>query len=103
MLIYENVHIPKENLIGKPGMGFKIAMHTLDGGRIGIAAQALGIGQAAMDTAVKYSMERQSFGQPIAKLQMTQAKIADMAVKLESARLLNYKAAALKDAGQVCP
>ena len=97
----EDVHIPKENLIGKPGMGFKIAMHTLDGGRIGIAAQALGIGQAAMDTAVKYSMERNSFGAPIAKLQMIQQKIADMEVKLESARMLNYKAAALKDNGQV--
>ena len=100
-LIYDNVHIPKENLIGTPGMGFKIAMHTLDGGRIGIAAQALGIGQAAMDTAVKYSFERHSFGQPIAKLQMIQQKIADMEVKLESARLLNYKAASLKDAGKV--
>ena len=101
-LIFEDVHIPKENLIGKPGMGFKIAMHTLDGGRIGIAAQALGIGQAAMDCAVKYAMERQSFGAPIAKLQMIQQKIADMEVKLESARLLNYKAASLKDNGQVC-
>jgi len=99
-LIMEDVHIPRENLIGKPGMGFKIAMHTLDGGRIGIAAQALGIGQAAMDTAVKYSMERNSFGAPIAKLQMIQQKIADMEVKLESARLLNYKAASLKDNGQ---
>ena len=101
-LIFEDVHIPKENLIGQPGMGFKIAMHTLDGGRIGIAAQALGIGQAAMDCAVKYAMERQSFGAPIAKLQMIQQKIADMEVKLESARLLNYKAASLKDNGQVC-
>merc|ERR1711915_349437 len=66
----------------------------------GIAAQALGIGQAAMDCAVKYAMERQSFGAPIAKMQMIQQKVADMEVKLESARLLNYKAAALKDNGQ---
>lgn len=80
-------------------MGFKIAMHTLDGGRIGIAAQALGIAQAAMDTAVKYSLERKSFGTPIAKMQMIQAKIADMELKIESSRLLNYKAASLKDNG----
>jgi butyryl-CoA dehydrogenase len=101
-LIYEDVFIPTENLIGKPGMGFKIAMHTLDGGRIGIAAQALGIAQAAMDTAVKYSLERKSFGTPIAKMQMIQAKIADMELKIESSRLLNYKAASLKDNGLVC-
>jgi len=99
-VIMEDCVIPKENLLGKPGMGFKIAMETLDGGRIGIAGQALGIAQNAFDTAVDYSLKRQSFGAPIAKLQMIQAKIADMAVRIESARLLNYKAAALKDIGR---
>lgn len=99
-LIFDNVFIPDENLIGEPGFGFKIAMHTLDGGRIGIAAQALGIAQAAMDCAVKYSLERKSFNAPIAKTQMIQQKIADMEVKIESARMLNYKAACLKDSKQ---
>lgn len=96
-LIMDNVFIPDENLIGEPGFGFKIAMHTLDGGRIGIAAQALGIAQAAMDCAVHYALERKSFNAPIAKTQMIQQKIADMEVKIESARMLNYKAACLKD------
>jgi len=99
-VIMEDCVIPKENLLGKPGMGFKIAMETLDGGRIGIAGQALGIAQNAFDTAIDYSLKRQSFGAPIAKLQMIQAKIADMALRIESARLLNYKAAALKDKGR---
>jgi len=96
-LIFDNVFIPDANLIGQPGSGFKIAMHTLDGGRIGIAAQAIGIAQASLDCAVKYALERKSFGAPIARLQMIQAKIADMEVKIESARMLNYKAAVLKD------
>jgi butyryl-CoA dehydrogenase len=100
-LIYEDCFVPEENLIGEPGFGFKIAMNTLDGGRIGIAAQAIGIAQAAMDCAVKYSLDRKSFNVPIAKHQMIQQKIADMEVKIESARMLNYKAAALKDNGQV--
>jgi butyryl-CoA dehydrogenase len=99
-VIREECVSPKENLLGKPGMGFKIAMETLDGGRIGIAGQALGIAQNAFDTAIDYSLKRQSFGAPIAKLQMIQAKIADMAIRIESARLLNYKAAALKDKGR---
>jgi len=81
-------------------MGFKIAMQTLDGGRIGIAAQALGIAQNAFDTAIDYSSKRNSFGAPISKLQMIQSKIADMAVQIESARLLMYRAAALKDIGR---
>jgi len=96
-IIMEKVHVPSDNLIGDLGMGFKIAMETLDGGRIGVAGQAIGIGQAAMDIAVKYAAERESFGEPIAKHQLIQQKIADMEVKLESARMLNYKAAALKD------
>jgi len=99
-VIFEDCAIPKENLLGKPGMGFKIAMVTLDGGRIGIAAQALGIAQNAFDTAVDYALKRNSFGQPIAKMQMIQSKIADMALMIEQSRLMMYKAAALKDAGK---
>jgi len=99
-VIFEDCAIPKENLLGEPGMGFKIAMMTLDGGRIGIAGQAIGIAQNSYDTAVDYALKRNSFGQPISKLQMIQSKIADMAVRIEQSRLLMYKAAALKDAGK---
>jgi len=81
-VIFEDCQIPKENLVGEPGMGFKIAMKTLDAGRIGIAAQALGIAKNSFDTAVDYSAKRQSFGAPISKLQMIQQKIADMALKI---------------------
>ncbi|GFN73626.1 short-chain specific acyl-coa dehydrogenase, mitochondrial [Plakobranchus ocellatus] len=99
-LIFEDCEIPEENLLGKPGMGFKIAMQTLDAGRIGIAAQGLGIAQAALDCAVDYALKRNSFGMPIAKMQTVQMKIADMETRLESARLLTWKAAMLKDAGK---
>ncbi|KAH9525238.1 hypothetical protein Btru_000788 [Bulinus truncatus] len=99
-LIFEDCSIPEENILGKPGMGFKIAMQTLDAGRIGIASQALGIAQASLDCAVDYAMKRQSFGMPIAKMQTIQNKLADMEVRVESARLLTWKAAMLKDAGQ---
>jgi len=98
-LIFEDCKIPKDNMLGEPGFGFKIAMGTLDGGRIGIAAQALGIAQAALDAAAAYANERQAFGAPIAKLQAIQFKLADMATQLESARLLTWRAAALKDQG----
>jgi len=98
-LIMDNVRIPKDNLIGKRGDGFKIAMRTLDAGRIGIAGQAVGIAQAALDCAVDYAEQRQSFGKPINTHQAVAFKLADMAVKIESARLLMYKAARLKDAG----
>ena len=98
-LIFEDCRVPKENLLGSPGAGFKIAMTTLDGGRIGIAAQALGIAQAALDASVAYAKERQAFGAPIANLQAIQFKIADMATRLESARLLTWRAAVLKDQG----
>merc|ERR1719323_2845756 len=81
-------------------MGFKIAMQTLDGGRIGIAAQALGIAQNAMDVSIDYATKRQSFGAPISKLQMIQAKIADIGMRIELSRLMMYKAAALYDAGR---
>jgi butyryl-CoA dehydrogenase len=98
-LIFENCRLPKENLLGEPGAGFKIAMGTLDGGRIGIAAQALGIAQAALEASVAYAKERQAFGAPIEKLQAIQFKIADMALRIESARLLTWRAAMLKDQG----
>ncbi|KAF3429330.1 hypothetical protein E2986_05726 [Frieseomelitta varia] len=96
-LIFEECKLPKENILGEPGMGFKIAMTTLDGGRIGIAAQALGIAQASLDCAVEYAAKRQAFGNAIIKLQAIQQKIADMALKLESSRLLTWRAAILKD------
>lgn len=99
-LIFEDCRIPKGNLLGKPGEGFKIAMMTLDAGRIGIAAQALGIGQAALDCAINYAAKREAFGSPILKMQTIQMKLADMELKLQSARLLTWKAAALKDAGE---
>lgn len=96
-LIFENCRIPKENLLGKVGMGFKIAMKTLDGGRIGIAAQALGLAQGAIDETVSYVKERKQFGRPISKFQNTQFQLADMETRTEAARLLVYKAARVKD------
>lgn len=96
-LVFNNVKVPKENLLGEEGKGFKIAMNTLDGGRIGIAAQALGIAQGALDRTVKYVKERSQFGRSIAKFQNTQFVLADLAAKIEAARLLVYKAAWLKD------
>jgi len=96
-LIFENCRIPKENLLGKVGMGFKIAMKTLDGGRIGIAAQALGLAQGAIDETVSYVKERKQFGRPISKFQNTQFQLADMDTRTEAARLLVYKAARVKD------
>lgn len=99
-LIFENCRIPKENLLGKVGQGFKIAMQTLDGGRIGIASQALGIMQGAIDECVKYVMERRQFGKKIGQFQNTQFELADMATKAEAAKLLVYEAAATKDAGK---
>ncbi|XP_072443354.1 short-chain specific acyl-CoA dehydrogenase, mitochondrial isoform X1 [Chiloscyllium punctatum] len=99
-LIFEDCKIPKENILGEPGFGFKIAMQTLDSGRIGIASQALGIAQAALDCAVDYAEKRIAFGSPISKLQATQLKLADMGLALESARLLTWRAAMLKDNGK---
>ncbi|WP_250673257.1 putative isocaproyl-CoA dehydrogenase AcdB [Paraclostridium ghonii] len=98
-LIFENVKVPKENLLGKEGIGFKIAMQTLDVGRIGVAAQALGIAQGALDEAIKYTKERVQFGKPISKLQNTQFTLADMETKVNAARLLVYDAAEKKNAG----
>jgi len=96
-LIFNNVKVPKENLLGKEGDGFKIAMATLDGGRIGIAAQALGIAQGAYEHALEYSKERIQFGKPICQQQAISFKLADMATKLRAARLLIYSAAELKE------
>ena len=96
-LVFSDVKVPKENLLGKEGDGFKIAMSTLDGGRIGIAAQALGIAQGAYENALEYSKERVQFGKPICQQQIMSFKLADMATKLRAARLLIYSAAELKE------
>ena len=98
-LIFEDVHVPADRLLGKENGGFKIAMTTLDGGRIGIASQALGIAQGALDKAVAYMKERVQFGKPIATKQGLQWMVADMATEIEAARLLVRRAAFNKDAG----
>jgi alkylation response protein AidB-like acyl-CoA dehydrogenase len=97
-LAFTNVKLTADHLLGAEGNGFKIAMETLNGGRIGIAAQALGIASGAFEKAVKYSFERHAFGKPINQLQAIQFKLADMSVKIEAARLLTLRAARLKDA-----
>lgn len=99
-LIFENVRIPKSNLLGEVGKGFKIAMMTLDGGRIGIASQALGIAQGALDETVGYVKERKQFGRAIAKFQNTQFQLADMQTKTDAARWLVYSAATAKQEGR---
>lgn len=96
-LIFEDCRIPEENILGKKGQGFKIAMHTLDGGRIGIAAQALGLAEGALERTVEYVKERKQFGRAIGAFQNTQFQLADMATKVECAKLLVYKAALKKD------
>ncbi|MFI8711658.1 acyl-CoA dehydrogenase [Brevibacillus brevis] len=96
---FEDVRVPVENRLGEEGQGFKIAMMTLDGGRNGIAAQALGIAQGAYEHARNYAKERSQFGKPIASLQAIQFKLADMATKIEASRLLTYQAAWLEDQG----
>jgi alkylation response protein AidB-like acyl-CoA dehydrogenase len=98
-LIFENCRIPKENLLGKVGEGFKIAMKVLDSGRIGIGAISVGVAQAALDEAVKYAKVREQFGKPIAGFQAISFMLADMAMQTEAARQLVYHAASLKDAG----
>ncbi len=98
-VIFEDCRVPKENILGAMGDGFKIAMMTLDGGRNGIAAQALGIAQGALDHAIAYAKERKQFGRSIADFQAIQFKLADMATKVEAARLLTYQAAWLEDQG----
>ncbi len=96
-LIFDKVKVPVENRLGQEGMGFRIAMATLDGGRIGIAAQALGIAQGALDEVINYTKNRKQFNQSISQFQNTQFKIADMATQIEAARCLVYKAAQAKD------
>ena len=99
-LVFEDVKVPKENLLGELNKGFQIAMMTLDGGRIGIAAQALGIAQGAIDETVKYVKDRVQFGRPISKFQNTQFMLAEMKTRVDAARMLVYRAAAIKDAGE---
>ena len=99
-LIFDNVKVPKENLLGQEGKGFKIAMATLDGGRIGVAAQAVGIAQGAIDEAVKYVNQRVQFGRTISRFQNTQFTLADMQTKTDAARLLVWRAAAAEQNGE---
>jgi butyryl-CoA dehydrogenase len=101
-VVFENVRVPKGNLLGELHNGFPIAMDTLDGGRIGIASQAVGIARACLDAAVKYSKEREQFGQPIANFQAIQWKLADMSARIEASRLLVMKAAWLRDRKERC-
>ena len=101
-LVFEDCRVPASNIIGKEGQGMKIALGSLDGGRIGIAAQSLGISQTALDEAVFFARERQQFGRKIIDFQATRWKIADMATNLEAARLLVYRAARLRDIGNPC-
>ena len=101
-LIFEDCIVPKENLLGKEGAGFKIAMQTLDGGRIGIAAQALGIGEGAIDEAIKYTRERVQFKKRISSFQNTQFQLADMHTRMQAAQFLVYNAAMKKQAHERC-
>jgi acyl-CoA dehydrogenase len=99
---FSDVKVPKENLLGELGGGFKMAVTILNSGRIGVSFQSIGIAQAALDEAIKYSKERVQFGKPIAAFQAIQFKLADMATKIDAGRLLAYRAAMLKDAGEPC-
>lgn len=101
-VLFEDSRIPASNLIGEEGKGFTIALDTLDGGRIGISAQAVGIARACLDDSIEYAKQREQFGKKIAEFQGVQWMLADMGVKLEAARLLMYRAAFLRDNGQPC-
>ena len=101
-ILFENCRVPAENLLGEEGMGLKIALSGLEGGRIGIASQAVGMARAAFEAALAYAKDRQSFGQPIFQHQAVQFKLADMATQIEAARQMIRHAAALKDAGRPC-
>ncbi len=101
-VLLEDCRVPRENLLGARGEGFKVALSTLDGGRIGIAAQAVGIARAALEESVAYANERRQFGRPIGEFQAIQGKIADMATRIEAARLLTLRAAWLRDQGKRC-
>jgi butyryl-CoA dehydrogenase len=102
-LAFDDVRLGPENLLGKTGEGFKIAMNTLDGGRIGIAAQAVGIAQAALEHSIDYSKDREQFGRTLSKFQAIQFKLADMAMRIDASRLLTFRAAFVKDQGQAHP
>ena len=99
-LTFQNCKVPAQNIVWEEGKGFNFAMNTLNGGRIGIASQAIGIAEASLDAAVKYAKERKAFGQTISNFQAIQFMLSDMAVKVDAAKLLTFKAAALKDAGK---
>ena len=101
-ILFENCRVPAENMIGEPGQGYKIALSGLEGGRIGIASQSVGMARAAFEAALKYARERESFGKPIFEHQSVQFKLSEMAMQIEAARQLIWHAAALKDAGQPC-
>lgn len=101
-LVFEDCRVPESNVLGEEGMGMQIALGSLDGGRIGIASQALGIAQTALDEAVLFGRERMQFGKRLVDFQMTQAKIADMATNVDAARLLVYRAARMRDSGENC-
>ncbi len=101
-IVLENVRVGADAVLGKVDDGFKIAMDTLDGGRIGIAAQAVGVGRACLEASVKYSKEREQFGQPIGEFQAIQWKLADMSAQIEAGELLTYRAAWLRDRGVAC-
>ncbi len=99
-LLFDDVRVPAENLIGRPGEGFKQALHVLDGGRVGIAALSVGIAQGALDASLKYAKERQQFGKPLAEFQAIQWKLADMATEIQAARLLTHRSAWMKMRGE---
>ncbi len=101
-ILFEDVRVPGGNLLGQPGQGFAVAMDTLDGGRIGIASQSLGIARACLEASIKYSKEREQFGRPIADFQAIQWKLAEMDTRLDAARFLTHRAALLRDQGQRC-
>ncbi|MBJ77749.1 MAG: acyl-CoA dehydrogenase [Planctomycetes bacterium] len=101
-LVFENCRVPADSLLGELDRGFPIAMDTLDGGRIGIAAQSLGIGRACLEASLSYAREREQFGKPIGRFQAVQWKLADMATRLDAARLLTHRAAWLRDQGEPC-
>jgi short/branched chain acyl-CoA dehydrogenase len=101
-LSFSDCRVQESNLLGRRGDGFKNFLHILDGGRIGVAAMAVGLAQGALDEALAYAKERRAFGQPISKFQAIQAKIADLSAQIESARLLTYRAAIEKDRGRSC-
>ncbi|WP_028103504.1 acyl-CoA dehydrogenase family protein [Pseudoduganella violaceinigra] len=101
-ILFENCRVPAANMIGEPGQGYKIALSGLEGGRIGIASQSVGMARSAFDAALKYARERESFGKPIFEHQSVQFKLSEMAMQLEAARQLIWHAASLKDAGQPC-